>query len=186
MTLFARMIRRICKQVVKEELANLHTNMICQVVDGTYDATLNTVSLQPVINRIRSEDPNNPQTIQQQIIEDVPVLQFGGTDLQLAKAPEDGTYGLYCVLERAVDQWFVQNGIVNPGSARKFDSDDGIFITGVFSEPGKLSAAVQTDKIELRNGDRTAFLSLDTSGAIQIDCKAGQQVNINGNLTIDP
>jgi hypothetical protein len=152
-------------------LANVHTHMPAQVV--SYNATENTCSVQPTIQRIRTSDPdkvlvNLPQ------LDDVPVKQFGSGKCLLSIAPQEGSYGLLHISERAISNWLLAGGVVGPLSTRKFDLSDAIFDPGVYplvedGDNGKLQTAVATDRIELRTRTRDAFVAVVDDDTVEIN-----------------
>ena len=167
---------RLVKALVDAALANVHTHLPAQVV--SFNATENTVEVQPCINRIRTDDPNNETTIRLPVIDDVPVQQFGSGDLLITCAPAEGSYGTLHFSERAIDQWLLQAGIVDPGSARRFDLSDAVFYPGVYPI-GEMTAAVNTDRIELRSLDGTAFCALVDDGNLELNGDADFAVAYN-------
>ena len=164
-----REILRTVRAVVDAALADVHTHIPAQVI--SYNATDNTVSVKPCINRIRTDDPNNATTVELPVISDVPVQQFGSGDLLFTVAPAADSYGTLHIAERELEQWLTKGGIVDPGSSRKFDISDAIFYPGVYPI-GDLSAAVNTDRIEMRSLDGTKYLALKTDGKVYINSDA--------------
>lgn len=164
--------------VLNIETARLRTNTVCQVV--SYDATTNLVSLQPCIMAVRTDDPDSP-TKQLPQVNDIPVYQFFSGKVGCTVAPAAGSYGLYVVSDRKIDNWIAQGGVVPSGSRERFDLSNGFFLPGLFpdivdGDNGKFAVPIETGKIELRTRDRTGYVSLDgTTG----------QVDISGNFTVD-
>ena len=120
---------RLVKSIVDSALADVHTHMPAQVV--SYNETNNTVSVQPCINRIRTDDPSNLKTIQLPIISDVPVAFFGDSTFVITMPLTEGSYGILHFSERAIDKWLASAGIVDPASSRRFDLSDAMFSPGL-------------------------------------------------------
>lgn len=159
--------------VLNIETARIRTNTVCQVV--SYDGTTNLASLQPCIMAIRTDDPDSP-TKQLSQINDIPVYQFGSGKVMCTHGPAAGSYGLYVVSDRKVENWIAQGGVVPPGGKERFDISNGFFLSGLFpdvvdGDNGKLAVPINTDRVELRTRTGTTYVSvLDT-----------EVVEINGN-----
>ena len=189
-----RSIEKIVKRIIGRFISDVHTHMPCQVV--SYDAALNTVSLQPCIKRIRLDDPDN-RTVNLPVIEDVPVQQFGSGKLLVSVAPQVGSYGLLHVSERSLNVWLSKGGIEAPDTIHKFDINDGFFMPGIYplvtdGDNGKLQGSIVTDRVSLRTRTGDTEISVVDDETIQISNASGEitidvagQVSINGNLTVD-
>jgi hypothetical protein len=82
-------LKTLVRRTVTDMLSNLHTSMPAQVV--SYDGDTNTVSIQPCIQRIRTNDPN-AESVNMPQIDDVPVLQNGNGKFWLSVAPQPDSY----------------------------------------------------------------------------------------------
>jgi hypothetical protein len=186
------LVKQIAQMVFRQEMAKVHTNLPAQVV--SYDDAEN---VQPCLKRLRTNDPDS-QFVQLPQIDDVPVKQFGSGKLLFSVAPKAGSYGALYICERDLTEWLLKGGIVDPRNTRKFDIGSGWFDPGLYplvddGDNGKIAGGINTDRIELRTrtGDTSiAVLEDETievnnaSGTITI--KSSGQVDINGNLTVDP
>jgi hypothetical protein len=164
-----KLIRAEVQRAIAEDL---ETHEQCVVV--SYDAALNLVSIQPVIKRIRTDDPNNMTTILGPQIDDVPVQQAGSGKCLLTVAPQPGSYGTYHVSARDFSAWLDAGGVQDPASSRKFDISHGTFEPGTYptttdGDNGKLSVAIQTDRVEIRTRDRTGYVSVLDNGKVEIN-----------------
>ncbi len=165
-----RHIKKLIRRMINNAVSDIHTSMPAQVI--SYDAATNLVSIQPVINIIRSDDPDN-DVIQMPVLEDIPCKQFGSGKCLLTIAPQAGSYGVFHVSERSIENWIVEGGIVNPSSIKRFDISDGFFDPGVYpimadGDNGLIVPPINTDRIELRTRLGTTFISVVDDGTIEI------------------
>lgn len=175
---FARRLKQFFRAMWREEQPKVRTNTVCQVVD--YDGSTNLVSIQPCISVAR---PNGTDLAAYQlpVIEDIPVFQFGSGTMMITVAPATDSYGLYVVSDRDLNNWLAIGGIVDPVSGVMHDISSGFFLPGVYptvadGDNGLISPAINTDRIELRLRDGSAYAALISSTG---------QFNVNGNLTVD-
>jgi hypothetical protein len=171
---FISALTKLVKRILNVETAKMRTNTVCQVV--SYDGNTNLASLQPCIMAIRTDDTESP-TKQLPPVNDIPVFQFGSGKLLCTVAPAAGTYGLYVVSDRKVENWITQGGVVPPGSKMRFDISNGFFLPGLFptvtdGDNGVISPAVNTDRIELRTRDGAGFVSMVDDGTVEINGNA--------------
>lgn len=167
-----RNVQKLIRRLVDAAFADVHTHLPAQVI--SYNATENTCSILPCIKRIRTEDPNNMTTIPLPQIDDVPVKQFGSGKCLFAVAPQAGSYGVFHVAERSIDNWMNNGGIVEPSSARRFDLGDGFFDPGAYplkadGDKGLVEIPIKTDRIELRTRTRAGYISLLDTDIVEIN-----------------
>jgi hypothetical protein len=169
----------------------VHTQMPARVV--SYNGHNNTCSIQPCINRIRTEDPNNLTIIELPQINDVPVKQCGSGKLLLSVAPQVDSYGVFYVCERDMELWKTNGGIVDPNSSRKFDLTDGWFDPGLYpladdGDNGRILPALYTDRIGFRTRLGTSYIYLHDNGEIDLFADGTDSVNVrmqtNGTFTV--
>jgi hypothetical protein len=188
-------IVQLIRRIIEEKLANIYTQMPGQVV--SYDDSKNTCSVQPCINRIRTNSASS-DFIKLPQLDDVPVKQFGSGKVHLTVAPQAGSYGAICFSMRSIAEWFINGGIVDPTNSRKFDLSNCWFDPGLYPDAsdgdnGKIDSGINTDRIELRTrtGDTSiAVLDDETieikNSSATITIPSSGIVDINGNFTVDP
>jgi hypothetical protein len=165
-------IVKLIRSIVDEKFADVHTHLPAQIV--AYDSATNLVSIQPCINRIRIDDPNNLTSIRLPQIDDVPVHHLGSGKCLLTVAPQVGSYGSYHVSERSLTRWLNEGGTNPPDQARKFDITDGFFVPGLYTliedgDNGLIDPAVSEDRIELRTREKTTFVAVTDVGDVRIN-----------------
>lgn len=184
MSLISKIVRLI-RTVFDEKLADVHTHLPAKVV--SYNKATNLVSIQPCIDRMRIDDPNNTASIHLPQIDDVPVHHFGSGKCLLTVAPQAGSYGSYHVSERSLTKWLSQGGIATPDNHRKFDISDGFFIPGIYplvpegndDEHGLIDPEISEDRIELRTRTGNTFVSVLDNENVEITADTGQEITFN-------
>lgn len=161
-------------------MADVHTHLPAEVV--SYDAGTNLVSIQPCIDRMRIDDPNNTESVRLPQIDDVPVHHFGSGKCLLTVAPQPGSYGSYHVSERSLTKWINQGGIATPDNHRKFDISDGFFIPGIYptiidGNNGLVEEDISTDRIELRT--RTGNTTVAVLDNENVEITADDEITFN-------
>lgn len=180
---FISKIIRLIRSVFYEELADVHTHLPAKIV--SYNATTNLVSIQPCIDRMRVDDPNNIASIHLPQIDDVPVHHFGSGKCLLTVAPQIGSYGSYHVSERSLTKWISQGGIATPENHRMFDISSGFFVPGIYpqvlegddDEHGLIDPGISQDRIELRTRTQNTFVSVIDTEDVAIT--AGNEITFN-------
>ena len=184
---FISELTKIVRALFNVETAKLRTNTVCQVV--SYDGTTNLAKLQPCIMAIRTDDILSPNK-QLPPVNDIPVFQYGSGEVMICQGPAVGSYGLYIVSDRKIENWILQGGIVPPGSKMRFDISNGFFLSGIFptaidGNNGLIEEPIATDRLSIRTRDNLTKIDLvPASGNVSVTT-AGQ-FSVNGNFTVDP
>ena len=184
----ARDIKKLIRRVVKAMFADIHTHMPARIV--SYNAETNTATIQPCINRFRTEDANNPGTVTLPEIEDVPVKQFGSGKLVCFVAPQEGSYGIFHIAEREIETWLTKGGVVDPQSSRKFDISDGWFDPGAYplitdGDNGSLGS-MPTDRIGFFMRDGATQISVIDNNTIYLyNTRSSIAMQSDGTVVID-
>jgi len=176
----------LVKGILNMETAAMRTNTVCQVV--SYDGTTNLAVLQPCIMSIRTDDPTSP-TKQLPQVADIPVYQFGSGLVMCTAAPAVGSYGLYIVSDRKIDNWLSLGGVVPPGSLERFDISNGFFLSGLFptvvdGNNGKIVVPINTDRVELRTRLGTSYMAVTSLGALEMSALGLGLVTVDVDGTI--
>jgi hypothetical protein len=183
-----RALDKLIKATCREEINNVHTTLIGQVI--SYDGATNTCSVQPVNNIIRVNDPNNLTTIGLPQIDDVPVKQFGSGKLLFSVAPQVGSYGEISVSEMSIENWLINGGIDDPGRPYRFDISDAIFSPGLYptaedGDNGLIAEAIKTDRIELRTRSALTSVAIKDDETVEVkNEKAVITIDSSGAVTI--
>lgn len=128
---------------------------------------------------------NKPRYIKMPVILNVPVVvPFSQSAGLLMTLPvKKGDEGLIVFSDRMIDEFVEKGGFQSPECCgpenettepRAHSLTDAIFIPGIISKPqGKDIVDWKLDAIEIRNRDRSAFISLGTNGAIRMKSPVG-------------
>ena len=110
-------------------------------------------------------------------IVNVPV-HFPGGDYAIEYQIDQGNEGLILVSQRCIDGWKEQGGVASQPILRKLDMQDALFIPGLRSKPGALSA-FQNNGVRLRNKDASHYIWLKNDSTAEIKIPT---LNIIGNI----
>lgn len=184
-----REIKALVRRIVDLAVSRIRTHIPVQVV--SYDAAENTVSVQPVVKVIRTEDPASTGPALLPILEDVPVRQLGSGKLLFSVAPVEGSYGVLHISDREIHAWLSAGGTVAPASARKFDMSDAVFEPGLYpyvvdGDNGKIDGGIQTDRISMRTRSGLTEISVLDDESVFINMNDGEAVlTLAADGTID-
>lgn len=184
--LLMRGIHRLVRRMIDAALAEVHTHMLAEVV--SYDAEMNTCSVQPFPDKICIARADAMTTASWPILEDVPVLQLGSGKLWLTVPPLAGTFGTLHINERSIEKWLATADEGGPTSTRRFSISDAVFIPGVVpllpsGDTGAFVVPIETDRISLRTRDGAASVSVLDDGTVEITTTSKKITVTNGQIT---
>lgn len=158
---------------MESRLKRLHTGI--PAIITSFDAALQTVQVQPALQRIFSElgAVNLPLCL------DVPVVFTGGGNFFLTFPPVAGDECWLAFSERCIDFWFARGGVQLPAEYRMHDLSDAVAFVGINSRPRALEN-FNTAGPELRNRDRSLYFGVGNDGKWHIK---GDVVQDSGGLT---
>lgn len=130
------------------------------------DLSAQTVSVQPAIRGMQTDEKGNATLVNMPLLVDVPICwpRAGGFALTLPVKVNDECLVVFAA--RCIDAWWQSGGVQAPLEDRMHDLSDAFAILAPTSQPKKL-ANVQSDGIEMRTDDRSTFIKL-TNGTIFI------------------
>lgn len=158
-------------QLIEAMLSGVHTATIVQVISCTNNGDVEpsgTVDVQPLVMQVDSDGhavPHGP-------LHSLPYVRLYAGGNMIIMDPQPGDWGIAIFAERDISK--VWNGGGNPqapGSARRFDMADGIYIGGIGSYP-------PTQYIQFSD----AGITLTSPSAVTIDAP---QTTINGKTTVN-
>lgn len=135
---------------VENRLKDVHTAL--PGVVQSFDPERQTAQVQPAIKRIYT----TAGPVDLPMCLDVPVHFPHGGDFYITWPVTEGDECLLIFSERCIDRWFVQGNTQEPDEYRMHDMSDGFALVGFNSLP-KVIEDFQTDGIDIRNKDRSAF-----------------------------
>lgn len=147
----------------------LNVCMPCKVI--SYNATDNTVDLQPSIQTVLANNERKDRAI----LTDVPVISLGGNGLTIRIPLKKGDTGIVIFCDRDITLYkeILDNSkplSTSPQTLRKHDIADGIFIPSTFSK-------ISTDKtsdIVIQNDSGSVQFVISSTG-----------ITVKGNITVD-
>ena len=171
-------IGSVIQDIFWETMASVNTVSIGQIV--TYDGVERTATIQPVFKRLHRDE-----TTQEPLdkLYEVPVIFPGAGNRWLMFDLAVDSYVILLSCQRALDDFLLTGGVVNVSSRRRFHASDTIALAGICPQPLNFAAgkATPADTIELRNNDRSEFISFGPNG-LNITASL---VNIVGDITVD-
>lgn len=185
-----REIKMLAERVFRALQPEIRTHLIGQVV--SYDATVNTAEIQPVVNALRFRDGENLTTKQLPVLKDVPVQLTGSGKVWCTYAPAVGTYGILHIQDREIETWLTTGGIVDPALIHLHDLSDATFEPSVFplvddGDNALLTEVVETDRICLRTRTNLTQIAVKDDETININVNDGVAtvtVDVDGNIAI--
>lgn len=148
-------------------MTDVHTAAPARVI--SFDSSLQTCVVQPTLKR-KYKGSDTAELLP--VIEDVPVIFPGSNDLFLTFDLKADSYVLLIFSERAIADWMVQGGEVDPQRKRKHALSDAIAIPGILPTPSILTT-VEADTISMRNKLNTANVKVKTDGNVVVNNGVG-------------
>lgn len=121
-------LRRVVEAIIEEKLAVLEGPGPGRVV--AYDDDRQSASIQPLIHRIFEDEEGNSQSKLRPIIQDVPVLFFGGGESRITYGVKVGDLVLIVPCSSSIARWLVRGGEIDPGQARG-STRDAVALAGL-------------------------------------------------------
>lgn len=150
----------------------------------SYDPVAQTISAQPAIQGIVSDERGRDQYVDMPLCVDVPVMFPKGGGFAITHPISPGDECLLSFSARCIDSWWQSGSIQPPLELRMHDLSDGFAFFAPTSQPKRL-ADVQTDGVEIRTYDRSTYFKL-TEGTIFIKGNIVHEGNTDqvGNTTV--
>ena len=188
--------------MIRSIQAGVHTASLVKVLSCTNDGGLSPfgfVDLQPLVNQV--DGFGNP--VPQPVIHGCPYFSLQGGADAIIMDPKVGDQGIAVFAERDITRVVAnanagQPGAANPGSGRKFDLSDGLYIGGLlngiptqyiqFNSSG-ISIVTPNDVVVTAGGNATVTAEGDisataTTGDITVTATAGDiTANAGGDIT---
>lgn len=157
---FAKTIRI----AIDSMLVNLHTSLPCEVVAVDYEKQ--SVDVKIVVNKITADDTVVPfDTIQE-----VPIGYTQTKKYSMTLPINIGDTGQLIFNERQLDNWIVNNEIVEPDDTRKHSLSDALFIPNFVSRVNNIPN-ISDSELEIRTRDNLTKIRINENGTITADCK---------------
>ena len=173
----------VLQQAVDSILSTVHTCLPGKI--EKYDYETQKADVKPLLKR-KFEDGD---IIELPVLTDVPVIMPRSSKASIMFPIKKGDLVLLLFSERAIGDWLINGGLVDPISSRRFDLSDAIAIPGLYPFTEK-SPAQNADDLQIKNDESTITLRQDGTMLLEgkgtIEMLSSGTVEINGsNLTVD-
>jgi len=140
------------------------------------DLQAQTISVQPAIQAIETDQDGVETNTNMPLLVDVPVVwpRAGGFCLTFPIAAGDEVLVVFA--SRCIDAWHQSGGVQAQAEQRKHDLSDAFAILAPTSSPNVVGG-VSANAVQLRNDSGTAYVEVDSSGKVNI--VSSSEVNIN-------
>lgn len=138
-------------QRIARKLAAVYTCLVCRV--ETYDETLQTCSVQPLIKGAYEDESGARVTENLPVITDVPVLCLGSAIFAVTFPLKAGDQVMVIFSQQALGKWLTvgANKPIDPNDDRSFSITDAIAIPGVRNNANKLAESSAADFVLGKN-----------------------------------
>lgn len=167
----------VIRFIVRQMLAYTRTVMPVQVM-AVNDGGL-AVTVQPLVK----QTDGNGNAFDHGELTGIPVLRLQGGKSAIIIDPVVGDIGLLAVADRDISSVKANKGNSAPGSGRRFNFADGIYLGGILNATPEQYIHITDDLIKIIDKSGNS-ITMSGSG-IMIAAKAGSPVAISGALTVD-
>lgn len=148
------------------------------------DRSKGTVSVEPTIQAKFTDENGAARWISIPLLVDVPIVFPSGGGFTLTFPIADGDECLVVFSSRCIDAWWDSGKVSIQSDLRMHDLSDGFAIVGPRSRPKALNPAIAAAAVELRNNAKSAYISIDSAGAVRIDTTGDVNVFASGNVQV--
>lgn len=141
-----------------------------------------TCSAQPAIKSLVRDQKGNTSWVELPILIKVPVMFPMAGDFAITFPVKKGDEVLIIFAARCIDQWWLNGGVQIQSYLRFHDLHDGFALLGPMSKP-RVLPNINTDSLQIRNKDGSAYIELTKDGAINLKAPGG--LNIQGTTKSD-
>lgn len=177
--------------LINQILARVRTMVLVKVVTATGEGAVaapGTVSVQPLVNMTDGQGNSTPHGT----INNIPVFRVQGGGNAIILDPAVGDIGWMAVADRDISAVKATSGEVsNPGSLRKFDLADGVYIGGFFGDAPTQYIQFNSDGVTIadKNGNKLVMSSTgnEFTGGLKVNgtLEAKEIEVVDGNLTVN-
>ena len=165
------------RQAILYQLNNIHTALPAQFV--SYDYTTQKATVQPTLNKVWADGT----TTQLPEMVNVPVIFPNSGGASITFPINQGDTCLLVMLERSMDDWISQGGLVNPNDPRTFDLSDAVAIPGLL--PFNSTFPTRTNNTDLILQYAGSSITITNTGAIKINTASTLALGTAGNELIN-
>lgn len=181
MTIFKDTVQGDLLTVMKLLRRDIFQKMMCCNIGEiiSFDASTQTASVQLLIKRVQSENPDGTQELTNlPVLPECPVINLFGGNAKITLPVKAGDQCLVFFADRQIDNWYVTGQSAAPDIDRYHDISDGIVLVGLNALPNVIS-----DYLE--NGIRLENLASKVDILENSIESVTEQLNHTGNATIN-
>lgn len=168
--------------IVRQMVAGLDTMKLVKVVKVTEGggavAAAGTVDVQLLVNQIDGSGNATPNGV----VYGIPWYRLQGGKNAIILDPKVDDVGYVDVSDRDISNVKAKRGQANPGSFRKYNVSDGVYVGGVLNDTPEQWIRFTDDTIEV--GDKTGNVVKLSSAGIELTPSGVLPVKVNGNLIV--
>lgn len=159
---------------LKDDTKN-NLRVACPGIVQSFNAEEQTVTVQPAIRELITQQDYSKQWVQLPLLQDVPIFMPRAGNYVLTMPPQVGDECLVIFSDMCIDAWWSYGGLQNQIETRRHDLSDAIAILGIWSQPKRINN-YSTDSCQLRSLDGTAYIELKDNNINLV----ANSVKING------
>lgn len=168
--------------IVQQMMARLDTMKPVKVV-AVHDGAgavgpAGTVDVQPLVNQIDGSGNSTPHGT----VNGIPWFRFQGGKNAIIMDPLVGDIGFVVCSDRDMSAVKSSKAAANPGSRRKFNVADGVYVGGILNDAPEQYVRFTEDMIEAH--DKTGNVVKLSSAGIELTPSGVLPVKINGNAIV--
>jgi hypothetical protein len=168
--------------IVRQMISQLDTMKLVKIVKVTGGAgalgAAGTVDVQLLVNQLDGSGNATPNGT----VYGIPWFRLGGGKNAVICDPLVGDIGFVVCSDRDISGVKSKKGQANPGSYRKYNVSDGVYVGGILSDTPEQWVRFTADTIEV--GDKTGNVVKLSSAGIELTPHGVLPVKVNGNLIV--
>lgn len=168
--------------VITQLLANMRTSTLVQVIAVDAPTGVNPVGfvdVQCMVNQITGGNT----AVAHDTIYSLPYIRIQGGQNAVIVDPEIGDIGLACFADSDISSVKASRAIANPGSFRKFDLADGVFIGGWSSKTPVRYLKIDDNGITVEGDQQVTIHGMNVTTNATTATVNASQIALNGTTT---
>ena len=161
----------VINSIIDAKIVDLHTSLPGKIV--SYDHDKNLAVIQPMLMR---KYKTMDKAVELPVITNVPVMFQRMNDGHLRFPIKANDTGLIVFMERSIDLWLIQGGMIDPEDSRTHSISDAVFFPGLNPNNKKIVSTAANDSVELKYNN--SFIEIKSNGTVLIK-------NSNANIELD-
>lgn len=168
-------MEELIRTAIEQHMSRVWNSLPGTVVPGSYDATKQTVSVQPSVKGYVKKEDGTQQAVDLPVLPDVPVQFPAGGGVSMTFPIKGGEEVLVSFSSRSPDNWQQSGGQQQPADTGVGGLSGGFAMLGFRSNPRALTD-VDTEGVVIRSDDNMTKVGLSPASGVSVD--TDQQVTI--------